>query len=404
MIELTSVDGVRLDGLGGQYAPCFNKDHDHETIFENMGTAANVQMAAMTRKAMDSVDSASPGKEASILSSEGYYDVFHPHTQMALVMWYPGRDIDAMRVALPEYRAAAYSPDAGDIETGLNGWLASGSMRALRMVWPYGSACGAPPLSGFPGPPCNYPAPGLGKNDAGGRTTRWTELRPTWVGALLPGKLSLKDPVAPQDPEFVSRLYLAETHALLLTARWNGSVPAGPTTIVLPAADGGDAEAGEALRGVEHAVEVDAYTLAVSTPAVNMVGGAAASLQVAAGGFSAVLLPKPSCPALLMLTPAVVPVIDATGANATTIALGLHAPWQAAASTSTAAALAAAVTVKVTAPGLILSASTLTLPGSLTIRAANQSSLCCRHTNVFLMLTIEGDGVLPTRRWVEAVF
>ena len=45
VIAETGVDGVRLDGLGGQFAPCENPSHHHESIFENQGTAANVQMA-----------------------------------------------------------------------------------------------------------------------------------------------------------------------------------------------------------------------------------------------------------------------------------------------------------------------------------------------------------------------
>jgi len=49
------------------------------------------------------------------------------------------------------------------------------------------------------------------------------------------GELSDTDPVAAGDPEIVSRLYLAETHSLLLTARWNGSTTTAPTQIDLPA-------------------------------------------------------------------------------------------------------------------------------------------------------------------------
>eukprot|EP01047_Picozoa_sp_COSAG01_P008988 COSAG01_NODE_363_length_18113_cov_45.041690_14_plen_106_part_00 len=68
---------------------------------------------------------------------------------MALPVNSPGRNVDAIRVAMPEIRASAYSPDAGDIETALNGWLAGGSSHALRTTAPYGGPCGQrPPLSG----------------------------------------------------------------------------------------------------------------------------------------------------------------------------------------------------------------------------------------------------------------
>jgi hypothetical protein len=193
-----------------------------------------------------------PNGDQSILSSEGYQDVFALSLDMSLIMWYPGRDIDAMRVALPEYRAAAYSPDAGAIETALNGWMASGSDRALRATAPYGSPCGKPPLSGFPGVPCNFG----NLSSTIPRITRWSELRPTFIlpGGQL-GELAAADPVANDDDEFVSRLYLSDTHALLLAARWNGSTPATPTVITLPDTRD-DPEAAAALKGVEHAVEI----------------------------------------------------------------------------------------------------------------------------------------------------
>jgi hypothetical protein len=190
----------------------------------------------------------------------GFYDVFGVALDMSLVMWYPGRDIDAMRVAIPEYRAAAYSPDAGAIETALNGWIASGSDRAVRATAPYGSPCGKPPLSGFPGVPCNFG----NLSSKVPRITRWSELRPTFIlpGGQL-GELSAADPAVDGDPEFVTRLYLSETHNLLLAARWNGSRPATPTVITFATASA-DPDAAAALKGVTHAVDIDAYTLTVS--------------------------------------------------------------------------------------------------------------------------------------------
>ena len=377
IVELTGADGVRLDGLGGQHARCTNPSHHHRSGWENQGTAANVQIARLTRAAMD----ATPSGAAAILSSEGFVDVFHPHTQMSLVMWYPGKGIDAIRVALPELRAAAYSPDAGTIETALNGWMASGQGNALRRTWPYAAKCGTPALPGFPSVPCNYPLDG-------GRATRWSELRPTLTGAILPGVLSDVDPHAIGDPEFVCRLYVAATYSVLLAARWNGSTPVAPTSIALPGATAADRAA---LGSVTHAVEIDAYSLWMSPATIDLT---AMTLRIV-GGFSAVLLPTAGCPGLLVLTPPVIPTIDAHGANSTTVALSMHAPWQ-------SGRVAGTVTVTVTAPGLKLSAANVTVPGVLTIAvalAADKPSV----RPVYFMLTIAGEGVLPTRRWVKAV-
>jgi hypothetical protein len=56
---------------------------------------------------------------------------------------------------------------------------------------------------------------------------------------------------------------LSETHNLLLAARWNGSRPATPTVITFATASA-DPDAAAALKGVTHAVDIDAYTLTVS--------------------------------------------------------------------------------------------------------------------------------------------
>lgn len=39
-------------------------------------------------------------------------------------------------------------------------------------------------------------------------------------------EISASDPVAVGDTEYVSRLYITESYSLLLSARWNGVVPA----------------------------------------------------------------------------------------------------------------------------------------------------------------------------------
>jgi len=60
VIEQTGVEGVRHDGLGGQVSPCFNPAHHHKSPYENQGTAANRQIAQLTRVAMDAVPGKSP--------------------------------------------------------------------------------------------------------------------------------------------------------------------------------------------------------------------------------------------------------------------------------------------------------------------------------------------------------
>lgn len=145
------------------------------------------------------------------------------------------------------------------------------------------------------------------------------------------------------------------------------------------------------LSGVKHGVEIDAYTLASSLVALTD----SSSVTVGQSGFSVVLLPRSSCPGLLMLTPPVVPTLDKYGRNSTSLQLTLSAPWRAHGPHVT-------TIVTVTAPGLELSASTISVPGTLTVRVANlHKSLAKPH---YFMLTLKGDGILgTTRRWVHAV-
>ena len=74
------------------------------------------------------------------------------------------------------------------------------------------------------------------------------------------------------------------------------------------------------------------------------------------------------------------------------LALSLHAPWRQAGD--------AAVAVNASAPGLVLSASRITVPGTLSLRVDAASRF---KGPAFFRLTLEANGVLPVRRWVKAV-
>jgi hypothetical protein len=197
-----------------------------------------------------------------------------------------------------------------------------------------------------------------------------------------------------------------------------------------------------ALHGVFHAVEIDAYLLGTSFPAVSTTdvdrdgvgtggntsvgaGGEpvalspvqllqrnnmlqsptsptarATSVRLAAGGgFSAVLLPKAGCDAVVLLDPPAVPTISASGSNLTTLSLSVFAPWQQHTKQSSAA-----VTVTISGPGLVFNTSRLTLPGAVSVSAVKPPPKKPQPVKpVYFLLTIEGVGVLPTRRWVKAV-
>ena len=164
-----------------------------------------------------------------------------------------------------------------------------------------------------------------------------------------------------------------------------GSKPIKSPTIMLP----DDAQTVQALSGVKHGVEIDAYTLASSPVVVDD----SRSVAVGRSGFSVVLLPKPSCPALLTLTPPIVPTLDKNGKNSTSVQLSLNAPWRES---------VAPTTVTITAPGLEISAKTISVPGTLTLRVAKANRPLTKPQ--YFMVTLESDDALgKTRRWVYAV-
>jgi len=192
------------------------------------------------------------------------------------------------------------------------------------------------------------------------------------MDAFLLGNVTDVDPMAPADPEINARLYIAPGGWVLVSARWNGSIPtATATSLALPLAIPADVAA---------AVEIDAYTLEMT---LSTVPAGARQLAVH-GGFSAVYLRRKGGLRLLSVSPAGVIVLgpgNSTSLNLTAFDAGNRT----------------GITITVSAPGLYASTTQLRLPATLTLTVAPNT------TAGYHRVTLTGEGMLPTVRWVQVV-
>jgi hypothetical protein len=342
----TGADGIRLDELGS-FVPCFNPAHHHRSPLDS-----NQWMRELVRKVRAAMDEVNPN---AILCTEGPIDYLHESCDGALQMFQPGRDIDAMRVAIPDYVGFAYHP--GAVESALNGWV-GGKTTARRIEWPWAHR-------GLAGRPTDY-------GEGAGPELRWHELRASFPEAVAEGEVTPADPVAPDNPKWVGRLWKGRRYWLLIGGTQDASPLGGPVEVRLPELPG----------RVHTAYEFDAATLAAHSAAVRREGGSARVTMSA--DFGAVLLPLPDCPALLR-TPE--PMPDARVGSE--IALAIRA-------VAVGSNAAAPRSVRATCPGLLDEPQRVTLPGTLRFRIPADA-----HPGYYA-LRMTGD-CLPLKRWIRVV-
>jgi hypothetical protein len=347
LLRETGADGVRLDELAS-FTPCFNPAHHHANPFDS-----NRWLNELCRKVRAAMDTVNPD---AILLTEGPLDHLSVACNGALQMFSPGRDIDAMRVALPGYIGFAYHP--GAVEAARNGWI-GGKTTAHRVEWPWAN------YRGMKGKPADY-APGPGQE------TRWHELRASFPEALIDGDVTLEDPQAPDEARWVGRLWRGRRYWVMISGTEDGSPLAGPTRVRLP----------ELPPQVRCAYEIDADTLTMRDARLQRIGNVA--WVDVRSGFSAVLLPLPDCAPLLQLTS---DRIMLSAGQAATIDVRAFAPWRHS---------SGPLHCTVAAPGLIATPMQLTVPGRIQVRAPVGTEPGWRF------LRITGD-CLPLKRWLHVV-
>ncbi len=336
----TGADGIRLDSLGNYYVPCYNPAHHHDTPF-----GWNQWIRQLFRKVRAAMDEVNP---QATLWTEQPVDFYHEYCDAALVQFCPGRDLAPMRLAVPSYRGIGYSlQDGGTTVRALNGWPGGIPHACAEERW--------------------WPDKGWYKV---GLALRWYELRATFREALLYGDPTDIDPRAPEDPEWVGRLWRTARYWLLVGGHLNASALKGPTRVKLP----------QLPDQVQWAYEFDAATLEMREAQLTRApDGTYVTME---SGFGAVLLPLPDCPPLVQMDdlPALSPGQEVT------VDLNAFAPWR---------EKLVEPNVTVTAPGLEVDGSgEVTLPASVQIKVPEGTE----PGKYFI--SVSGD-CLPLKRWVE---
>ncbi len=347
LLQETGADGIRLDELAG-FVPCFNPAHHHASPFDS-----NRWLHELCRKFRAAMDEVNPD---ALLLTENPLDHLSVYCNGALQMFPPGRDIDAMRVALPGYIGLAYHP--GAVESARNGWI-GGKATARRVEWPWSD------YRGMKGKPADY-APGPGPE------TRWHELRASFPEAVQDGQVTLEDPIAPDAPHWVGRLWRGRRYWLLIGGNEDGTPLKEAVRVRLP----------ELPPEVRQAYEFDAETLAMRAAPLEWKAGH--PWLTVTRGFSAVLLPLPDCPPLVQMKE---DRLVLQRGQETEIALDVFAPWRAEPVTGK---------LRVTAPGLDATPTWLTLPGRVRLKAPANAE------PGWYCLELSGD-CLPLKRWIQVL-
>ncbi len=344
ILKESGADGIRLDELGA-FVPCYNPAHHHASPFDSMQW--HRELLRKVRAAMDEVN------PYAVLGTEGPIDFFRESCDYALQMFQPGGEIDAMRVAVPDYTGFAYHP--GAVESALNGWV-GGKITARRTEWPWAHR-------GLSGRPEWY-------QEGPGPEMRWHELRAIFRQAIDAGEVTLEDPVAREDAHWVGRMWQAKDYSLMVGGHLDASALSGPTRVTLP----------EVPDTVSSAFEIDAATLeVVQVPLDRNSDGVTVTVT---RGLSAVLLPTPDCLPLLQLDPA---PLKLRPGEEKTIHVDVITPWNPGKKRRL---------VSVVLPGLSVKQNPAALPGEITIVAP----ITAQTGNY--PLTISGDS-LPLKRWVN---
>ena len=344
LLEESGADGVRLDEFGTPSITCHNPAHHHASPYD--GNKWALELLRKVRAAMDEVN------PDAILMTEAACDFLHVHSDAGgLQMFYPGHEIDALRVAAPTYRGPAYTP--GAVECALNGIVAN-RLTATR--------------GGYPGWGQWFPPKPEHLTPGEGPELRWHELRATFRAAQIDGTVTDVDPEALNDPHWIGRLWYAENYCVMIGGHEDASPLAGLVRVRLP-------QLPSAITG---AYEIDAQTLVLREAELS--GSDGEHVVTVKSGFGAVLLPTADCPPLVIVKGAL-PTLKAGSEDE--ITLEAFAPWS----------KRLAAKVNVTIDGLGWEETSVQLPAVITIKPPVDA------IPGLYPLNVTGD-CLPMKRWL----
>jgi len=287
LLTKTGLDGIYLDEGGGDYyGPNYNKSFAERSPF---ALGEKYPGIAFHRKLRAAVEAANPG---AVITSENKNEMTLPFLDGAHMNTHPGREIQPFRLVYPEFSTECMN---GGIPALLNN---HGSI--VRDIIAYESKVGFGDAhqESIKGVGIHAIRPAvldtLSLDEIRSRTPlyRYAELRPTLREWAYHGDASNDDPVAVGIPEsraeeFVGRLWMAPNYWLLTAGHFAGWKQSKPTVFKLP----------KLPAAITSAHEYDLETLDLEPTALTRKGG---NIHVTINhGFSAVLLPMPTCPPLI---------------------------------------------------------------------------------------------------------
>ncbi|MBM3493463.1 MAG: hypothetical protein FJX72_03950 [Armatimonadetes bacterium] len=356
LLRQTGAKYIRLDELGEAFVVCHNPKHRHASPYA--GTQEILQFLKKVRAAMDEVD------PQAALYTEGAADLMQISCDGTLAMWASGSEIAPMRLVIPGFVGLAYN--LGQVECALQGWVTYVTDACSGGGWwnPHHAGLWG---SGLVKRPPGYPAEGKGAGPA----LRWHEVGATFVDAVRRGTAADRDPVADGKPadEWAGRIWMARDYWVMTCGDLAARVPGRPVAVRVPGLP----------ADVHHAYEIDLATLTVRDARLQR-SGSDATVTLAAG-FSAVLLPRPTCPPLVQV--ADVPPLPY--GQATMVHIKAFAPWR---------SDSGAVKVTLSVPGLLAAPKSVVLPATVRIEPRTGAE------PGFYALKVTGRA-LPLKRWIR---
>jgi hypothetical protein len=337
-------DGFRLDEQPF-LLDCFNPEHKHENPYDGA-----YRVAELMRRVREHFDKTRPG---TLIMSEWGTDFQVPYINSVMIHSHAGFAVTPARVAFPELYWLPHYP-LGAFEAALNGWvtgtdgactLGEAHDRAPKMPWPDKQR--------------------FRILEAHGPLTKYRRIRSQFFHALVEGSTSDIDPYCPDDNFWRGTLFKSRDYYLLVGGYLDGTSLPGTRKVKVD----------HLPQEITVAYEIDVYSLE-KWPAVIERGGSSIFVTVKSG-FSAVLLPKPSCP----------PKIEAE-VSEDKIFLSMFAPWREDLNTKEFRAC-------IEIPGFEITGSDMvTLPAVVEYKKTKATS---DPGNYYFI--IRGEQVLPYKGW-----
>jgi hypothetical protein len=349
LLRQTGAKYVRLDEFGSTFVIDYNPKYIKNPYH---GTPEVREFLRKIRCAIDEVD------PNIALFAEGATDITALYVDGTLCMCGSGLDIDPMRLVLPEFVGFSYS--LGQVDCALQGYVCAVENAANNSYADYR----------LEKKPVGYPEPPKGKVWPE-KKLRWHELAYTFKDAARGNDPILENPVAVGvNPEsWAGRIWKSPKYWLLVCGNRWAERPKQPVRVKLP----------ELPADIKYAFEFDVETLSMRQIEIERTeNGVYLNTNY---GFSAVLLPKPDCPALIELSES---NIDITPGQSKTIDLKAICPWR-------KDGFAPVVNCEV--PGLtVLKGQNLVIPCIITIKTDLQTE------KGYYYLKVNGN-CLPLKRW-----